>query len=92
MPSSSSKYKPKPSEVASEAKKQYIPLIRRDYASVWTTCSYIYQQPLLQINFDERLVDLSPPLFCERLSPFICLQNLGLGLICGNRCVQRRSR
>ncbi|KAK3305769.1 uncharacterized protein B0T15DRAFT_209262 [Chaetomium strumarium] len=63
MPSSSSKYKPKPSEVASEAKKHYIPTIRRDYASVWTTCSYIYQQPLLQITFDERLVDLSPPLF-----------------------------
>ncbi|KAG7293812.1 hypothetical protein NEMBOFW57_003869 [Staphylotrichum longicolle] len=63
MPSSSSKSKPKPSEVASEAKRYYIPTIRDKYASTWTTCSYIYHQPLLQINFIERPLDLSPPHF-----------------------------
>lgn len=65
MPSSSSKSKPKPSEVASEAKRYYIPTIRDKYASTWTTCSYIYHQPLLQINFIERPLDLSPPHFCQ---------------------------
>ncbi|KAI0148552.1 hypothetical protein GGR57DRAFT_233994 [Xylariaceae sp. FL1272] len=45
MPSS----KPKPSEVASEAKKHYIPTIRREYAHEWPTCSYLYQKPLEQI-------------------------------------------
>ncbi|AEO68040.1 uncharacterized protein THITE_2117343 [Thermothielavioides terrestris NRRL 8126] len=63
MPPSSSKSKPKPSEVASEAKRHYIPKIRRDYQSTWPTCSYIYHQPLLQINFPERPLDLSPPSF-----------------------------
>ncbi|KAL2137104.1 hypothetical protein VTI74DRAFT_8736 [Chaetomium olivicolor] len=63
MPSSSSKSKPKPSEVASEAKRYYIPLIRKEYASTWATCSYIYHQPLLQINFLERPLDLAPPHF-----------------------------
>lgn len=65
MPSSSSKSKPKPSEVASEAKRIYIPTIREKYAATWSTCSYIYHQPLLQITFDERPLDLSPPVFCE---------------------------
>jgi hypothetical protein len=65
MPSSSSKSKPKPSEVASEAKRYYIPHIREKYASTWNTFSYIYHQPLLQINFLERPLDLSPPMFCE---------------------------
>ena len=65
MPSSSSKSKPKPSEVASEAKRIYIPTIREKYAATWSTCSYIYHQPLLQINFDERPLELSPPVFCE---------------------------
>ena len=65
MPSSSSKSKPKPSEVASEAKRYYIPTIRDKYASTWTTCSYTYHQPLLQISFIERPLDLSPPHFCQ---------------------------
>ena len=65
MPSSTSKSKPKPSEVASEAKRVYIPAIREKFASTWTTCSYIYQSPLQQITFAERPLDLSPPVFCE---------------------------
>ncbi|AEO59937.1 hypothetical protein MYCTH_2308648 [Thermothelomyces thermophilus ATCC 42464] len=64
MPSSGTKStKPKPSEVASEAKRIYIPMIRDRYAVTWTTCSYIYHQPLLQINFTDRPLDLSPPVF-----------------------------
>ncbi|KAI0390498.1 hypothetical protein F5Y17DRAFT_56005 [Xylariaceae sp. FL0594] len=46
MPSS----KPKPSEVASEAKRHYIPLIRKQYAEQWPTWSYVFQQPLTQIS------------------------------------------
>ncbi|KAK4100354.1 hypothetical protein N658DRAFT_427906 [Parathielavia hyrcaniae] len=63
MPSSSSKFKPKPSEVASEAKRVYVPIILDKYASTWETSSYIYLQPLLQINFIERPLELSPPVF-----------------------------
>lgn len=65
MPSASSKAKPKPSEVASEAKRYYIPLIKKEYASIYATSSYLYHQPLLQINFLEGPVDLAPPHFCE---------------------------
>ncbi|KAL1836921.1 hypothetical protein VTJ49DRAFT_4498 [Mycothermus thermophilus] len=66
MPSSSSKSKPKPSEVASEAKRYYIPLIREKYSSTWATCSYLYEQPLDQITFTDRPLDLSPPTFYVR--------------------------
>lgn len=69
MPPSSSKSSPKPSEVAAEAKRHYIPLIRKEYASRWPTCSYIYHQPLAQISFLDRALDLSPPHFCERGPP-----------------------
>ncbi|KAK1757270.1 hypothetical protein QBC47DRAFT_177936 [Echria macrotheca] len=60
--SSSSKSKPKPAEVASETKKQYIPLIRKQYAAQYRTFSYIYCNPLRQISFD-RILDVSPPRF-----------------------------
>ncbi|KAK3689854.1 hypothetical protein B0T22DRAFT_180913 [Podospora appendiculata] len=64
MPSSGSKSaKPKPSEVAAETKKHYIPLIRNEYASKWNPMSYIYHEPLVQINFLERPLDVSPPQF-----------------------------
>ncbi|KAK3319925.1 hypothetical protein B0T19DRAFT_467840 [Cercophora scortea] len=64
MPSSGSKSsKPKPSEVAAEAKKHFIPLIRNEYASKWNPMSYIYEQPLAQITFLERPLDVSPPQF-----------------------------
>ncbi|KAL2023742.1 hypothetical protein VTK56DRAFT_1456 [Thermocarpiscus australiensis] len=63
MPPSSHRSKPKPSEVASEAKRYYIPLIKNEYALVWATNSYIYHQPLQQIDFLERPLDLSPPHF-----------------------------
>ncbi|KAI1174513.1 hypothetical protein F4777DRAFT_579947 [Nemania sp. FL0916] len=45
MPSS----KPKPADVAAEAKRYYIPLIRSDYAQQWPTYSYLFQKPLEQI-------------------------------------------
>ncbi|KAK4166534.1 hypothetical protein QBC43DRAFT_205243 [Cladorrhinum sp. PSN259] len=63
MPSSSSKSsKPKPSEVASETKKVYIPHIRREYAQKWPIYSYIYHQPTL-LPLHERGRDISPPHF-----------------------------
>ncbi|KAK3321614.1 hypothetical protein B0H66DRAFT_176271 [Apodospora peruviana] len=61
--SSSKSSKPKPSEVASETKKHYIPLIKKHYAEQWRVHSFIIQQPLLQLNFLERPVDVSPPVF-----------------------------
>ncbi|KAK0725368.1 hypothetical protein B0H67DRAFT_598635 [Lasiosphaeris hirsuta] len=63
MPLGTSKSKPKPAEVASETKKQYIPLIKKQYAAQFKTYSYIYHQPLAQLNFLERPLDLSPPAF-----------------------------
>ncbi|KAI0912713.1 hypothetical protein F4824DRAFT_487928 [Ustulina deusta] len=41
--------KPKPAEVAAEAKRNYIPIIRSEYAQQWPTYSYLFQQPLQQI-------------------------------------------
>ncbi|KAL2151311.1 hypothetical protein VTH82DRAFT_6409 [Thermothelomyces myriococcoides] len=63
MPSSSSKSKPKPSEVASEAKKHYIPKIRNEFSGRWPICSYIYRQPLSEIGFTKPPPDISPPKF-----------------------------
>lgn len=62
MPSS----KPKPSDVAADAKRNYIPTIRREYAHQWPTYSYIFQQPLLQIPL-QPLISSVPrsPEFCE---------------------------
>ncbi|KAI1182941.1 hypothetical protein F5B17DRAFT_443833 [Nemania serpens] len=54
MPSS----KPKPAEVAAEAKKHYIPIIRSEYAHQWPTYSYLFQKPLDQIP----LLPLGPSL------------------------------
>lgn len=66
MPGGSSKYKPKPAEVASETKKQYIPLIKKQYAAQFRTYSYIYCSPLRQINLGrDRPIDISPPRFCK---------------------------
>ncbi|CAP64604.1 uncharacterized protein PODANS_5_8790 [Podospora anserina S mat+] len=64
MPSSSSKSsKPKPSEVASETKKYYTPLIKHEYANRWQTCSYICRQPLIDIQFEDRPPSVTPPVF-----------------------------
>jgi hypothetical protein len=63
--SSSKSSKPKPSEVAAETKKYYIPLILKEYGNKWKTYSYIYHQPLAQLNFVERPLDISAPQFCE---------------------------
>ncbi|KAI0202145.1 hypothetical protein F4808DRAFT_80160 [Astrocystis sublimbata] len=41
--------KPKPIEVAAEAKRYYIPIIRSEYAHQWPTYSYLFQKPLEQI-------------------------------------------
>jgi len=66
MPGGSSKSKPKPAEVASETKKQYIPLIKKQYAAQFRTYSYIYCSPLRQINLGrDRPLDISPPRFCK---------------------------
>ncbi|KAK3384963.1 hypothetical protein B0H63DRAFT_175322 [Podospora didyma] len=65
MPSGSSSRssKPKPQDVASETKRRYIPIIRDQHADRWKTYSYIYHNPLMQINFVERPLDLPPPQF-----------------------------
>ncbi len=56
MPSS----KPKPSEVAAETKRHYIPVIRRDYAHQWPTHSYLFQQPLEQIHLPSSMTGFAP--------------------------------
>ncbi|KAI1112516.1 hypothetical protein F5Y14DRAFT_264991 [Nemania sp. NC0429] len=56
MPSS----KPKPADVAAEAKKNYIPIIRSEYAHQWTTCSYLFQRPLDQIRLEPLGLSLPP--------------------------------
>ena len=66
MPSGSSRpSKPKPSEVAADTRKNYLPMIKKHYASTWPTHSYLYQQPLAQCRFVDRPLDLSPPHFCK---------------------------
>ncbi|KAF3059676.1 hypothetical protein GL218_04784 [Daldinia childiae] len=56
MPSS----KPKPSEVAAETKRHYIPVIRAEYARQWPTRSYLFQQPLAQIPLQSSISGFSP--------------------------------
>ncbi|KAK3376682.1 hypothetical protein B0T24DRAFT_225843 [Lasiosphaeria ovina] len=64
MPSGSSRpSKPKPQEIASETKRRWIPTIRDQYAHTWKTYSYIYLDPLRQLNFVEKPINLSPPQF-----------------------------
>lgn len=62
MPTSS---KPRPSEVAQETKRHYIPLIREQYADHWPTHSYLFPHPTQQIPLGRCLHDLTPPAFCE---------------------------
>ncbi|KAI1773078.1 hypothetical protein F4818DRAFT_117395 [Hypoxylon cercidicola] len=52
--------KPKPSEVAAETKKHYIPAIRKEYAQQWPTHSYLFQQPLQQIPLQSSVSGFSP--------------------------------
>ncbi|KAL7619693.1 hypothetical protein AAE478_010235 [Parahypoxylon ruwenzoriense] len=56
MPSS----KPKPSEVAAETKRHYIPIIKKEYAHRWPTHSYLFQQPLEQIPIQSSISGFSP--------------------------------
>lgn len=64
MPSGSSKSsKPKPSEVASETKKYYIPQIKE--MGTWQIHSYGFHSPLVQCPLNDRPLDISPPQFCE---------------------------
>ncbi|KAI2627842.1 hypothetical protein GGR54DRAFT_435488 [Hypoxylon sp. NC1633] len=56
MPSS----KPKPSEVAAETKRHYIPVIRSEYANQWPTYSYLFQRPLQQIPLQGSMSGFSP--------------------------------
>ena len=61
---SSKSSKPKASEVAAETKKYYIPLIRKKFAGSWPTMSYLYHQPLQQLDVPPRLAGFpSPPAF-----------------------------
>ncbi|KAI1412000.1 hypothetical protein F5Y13DRAFT_50065 [Hypoxylon sp. FL1857] len=56
MPSS----KPKPSEVAAETKRHYIPVIKSEYKHQWPTHSYLFQQPLQQIPLQSSMSGFSP--------------------------------
>lgn len=69
MPSSTSKSKPKASEVAAETRRHYIPLIKKEYSHIYKTYSYLFQQPIEQLPFDsyERPF-MGPPSFCTFLA------------------------
>ncbi|KAI1487007.1 hypothetical protein F5X96DRAFT_687762 [Biscogniauxia mediterranea] len=62
MPSSHGN-KPKPSEVAAETKRYYIPAIRREYAHRWPTHSYLFHNPLEQLPPLTSLTQISNPNF-----------------------------
>jgi uncharacterized protein (TIGR02452 family) len=50
MPSSTSKSKPKASEVAADTRRNYIPLIKNNYAHLYKTCSVLFPQPLVDLS------------------------------------------
>ncbi|CAK7213942.1 hypothetical protein SCUCBS95973_001970 [Sporothrix curviconia] len=50
MPSSTSRSRPRASEVASETRRKYIPMIRDEYAHIYKTCSVLYPQPLADLS------------------------------------------
>lgn len=54
--------KQRPAEVAAEAKKHFIPIIRNN--PKWTTFSYLYHEPLSQLGFADLPLTLDPPEFC----------------------------
>ncbi|KAJ9145487.1 hypothetical protein NKR23_g5408 [Pleurostoma richardsiae] len=63
MPSGSSRSsRPKPSEVAAETKKTYIPHIRKNYSDTWKLFSYLYEQPL-QLPLEGRPANVAAPTF-----------------------------
>lgn len=64
-PPKSSYPKPKPSEVAAETKRAYLPLIKNTYAEYWPTHSILVPSPLTQLAFADRPANIEPPQFCE---------------------------
>lgn len=64
MPSGNTRpSKQRPAEVAAEAKKQFIPIVKSN--SQWQTFSYLYQEPLSQLAFVDPPRTLDPPEFCR---------------------------
>ncbi|KIH93933.1 hypothetical protein SPBR_06062 [Sporothrix brasiliensis 5110] len=52
MPSSTSKSKPKASEVAADTRRNYIPLIKNSYAHIYKTSSILFPQPLVELSLE----------------------------------------
>ena len=69
MPSggSSRSMKPRPAEVAAEAKKHYFPIIKN--SPEWSTFSFLYPDPLSQMRFLDPPLSVDPPQFCRILAP-----------------------
>lgn len=70
MPSGSSSkvVKQKPSDVAAETKRTYTPYIKANFEAQWPTCSYLFEQPIVQCAqrfLEVRPVGLGPPQFCK---------------------------
>lgn len=63
----SSKHPPKqkPSEVAAETKRKYLPLIKNQYADHWQTYSWLIPHPLTQLALAGRPATLNHPTFCK---------------------------
>ena len=78
MPSSSSRSnRPRASEVASEAKRYYIPHIRNRCSDIWPTVSYLYDSPISQLQITRKAI-ISPdmPQFGESDPAFVSSDRL----------------
>ncbi len=64
MPSGSKPSKPKPADVAADTKKNYIPLIKKQYGNIWNTHSYLFTEPLAQLTFTDHERCTGSPEFC----------------------------
>ncbi|KAH6872014.1 hypothetical protein B0T10DRAFT_553227 [Thelonectria olida] len=53
----------RPSEVAAETKKNFIPLIKKSYGKMFPPYSYLYRQPITQLTIQRPKASTHPPRF-----------------------------
>ncbi|KAI5467977.1 hypothetical protein BGZ63DRAFT_399510 [Mariannaea sp. PMI_226] len=53
----------RPSEVAADTKKNFIPLVKKSYAEIFPPHSYLYRQPITQLIIQRRKPSTHPPGF-----------------------------
>ena len=70
MPSSTSKSKPKASEVAADTRRNYIPLIKNSYGHIYQTCSRLFPHPTTDLVPTTAAPFGRVPTFCTYYSSF----------------------